>query len=90
VLLVRRGPDAVIKYFARYTKKIGLSDSRVTAYDGKDVTYAYRDRQDGNRVKPARLEGPKFCQRFLNQTLPPSPLFSETPSSVRRHALMFR
>ncbi|MBP6705634.1 MAG: transposase [Vicinamibacteria bacterium] len=64
------GPDAVIKYFARYTKKIGLSDSRVTAYDGKDVTYTYRDRQDGNRVKPARLEAPKFCQRFLTHVLP--------------------
>jgi hypothetical protein len=66
------GPAAVIKYFARYTKKIGLSDSRVTAYDGKEVTYAYRDRQDGNRVKPAKLKAAKFCQRFLNHVLPPS------------------
>jgi hypothetical protein len=65
------GPDAVIKYFARYTKRIGLSDSRVTAYDGKDVTYAYRDRQDGNRVKSAKLEGPTFCKRFLTHVLPP-------------------
>ncbi len=65
------GPDAVIKYFARYTKKIGLSDSRVISYDGKDVTYTYRDRQDGNRVKPAKLDGPTFCQRFLNHVLPP-------------------
>lgn len=65
------GPDAVIKYFARYTKRIGLSDSRVVAYDGKEVTYAYRDRQDGNRVKHAKLEGPKFCKKFLNHVLPP-------------------
>ena len=64
------GPDAVIKYFARYTKRIGLSDSRVIAYDGKNVTYAYRDRKDGNRVKPAKLEAPKFCQRFLTHVLP--------------------
>jgi hypothetical protein len=65
------GPDAVIKYFARYTKRIGLSDSRVIAYDGKDVSYTYRDRQDGNRVKSATLEGPKFCKLFLNHVLPP-------------------
>jgi hypothetical protein len=65
------GPDAVIKYFARYTKRIGLSDSRVTAYDGENVTYAYRDRQDGNRVKHALLAAPRFCQRFLNHVLPP-------------------
>ena len=65
------GPDAVIKYFARYTKRIGLSDSRLVAYDGNKVTYAYRDRQDGNRVKPDKLEAPTFCQRFLNHVLPP-------------------
>lgn len=65
------GPDAVIKYFARYTKRIGLSDSRVIEYDGNNVTYAYRDRQDGNRVKPAVLEAPTFCQRFLSHVLPP-------------------
>jgi hypothetical protein len=64
------GPDAVIKYFARYTKRIGLSDSRLTAYDGNGVTYAYRDRQDGNRVKAANLEAPTFCLRFLNHVLP--------------------
>jgi len=65
------GPDAVIKYFARYTKRIGLSDSRITDYDGKQVTYAYRDRQDGNRVKARSLEGPRFCLQFLNHILPP-------------------
>ena len=65
------GPDAVIKYFARYTKRIGLSDSRITDYDGKQVTYSYRDRQDGNRVKTTSLEGPRFCLQFLNHVLPP-------------------
>ncbi len=65
------GPDAVIKYFARYTKRIGLSDSRVVAYDGKTVTYRYRDRRDANRVKPRDVEAPKFCQRLLNHVLPP-------------------
>jgi len=65
------GPDAVIKYFARYTKRIGLSDSRVVAYDGKTVTYRYRDRRDGNRAKPKDLEAPKFCQRLLTHVLPP-------------------
>jgi len=64
------GPDAVIKYFARYTRRIAISDPRIVAYDGKTVTFNYRDRQDGNRVKPAKLEGPKFCQRFLNHVLP--------------------
>ena len=65
------GPEAVIKYFARYTRRIALSDARVAAYDGKSVTYRYRDRQDDNQVKTAKLDGPTFCQRFLNHVLPP-------------------
>lgn len=65
------GPDAVIKYFARYTRRIALSESRIAAYDGKTVTYTFRDRQDGNSVKTATLEAPTFCQRFLNHVLPP-------------------
>lgn len=65
------GPDAVLRYFARYTRRIALSDSRLVAYDGKTVTYTYRDRRDRNRVKKAGLEATKFCQRFLTHVLPP-------------------
>lgn len=65
------GPDAVIKYFARYTRRIAISDSRLVAYDGKTVTFKYRDRRDRNRVKPAPLEAAKFVQLFLSHVLPP-------------------
>lgn len=65
------GPDAVIKYFARYTRRIAVSDSRIVAYDGKTVTYTYRDRRDRNQVKKAEREAPKFCRYFLNHVLPP-------------------
>ena len=64
------GPDAVIKYFARYTRRIAISDSRLVAYDGKTVTFNYRDRRDRNRVKTATLEATKFVQRFLSHVLP--------------------
>jgi hypothetical protein len=65
------GPDAVIKYFARYTKRIALAESRIVAYDGRTVTFRFRDRQDGNRVKTRKLDAPTFCQRFMNHVLPP-------------------
>lgn len=65
------GPDTVIKYFARYTRRIAISDSRLVAYDGKTVTFNYRDRADRNRVKPKPLEAAAFCQSFLNHVLPP-------------------
>lgn len=65
------GPDAVIKYFARYTRRIAISDSRLVAYDGKTVVFDYRDRSDGNRVKQKPLDAAIFSQRFLNHVLPP-------------------
>ena len=66
------GPDAVIKYFARYTRRIGISDSRLVSYDGKTVTFTYRDRADRNRVKTKPLDAKTFSQRFLNHVLPPA------------------
>jgi hypothetical protein len=64
------GPEQVIKYFARYTRRIAISDRRLVSYDGNTVTFRYRDRKDGNRVKTAKLDGPRFCHRFLSHVLP--------------------
>jgi hypothetical protein len=64
------GPDQVIKYFARYTRRIALSDRRLLSYDGNTVVFRYRDRKDRNRVKTDTLEGPRFCRRFLSHVLP--------------------
>ena len=64
-------PASLRLFFLGKGRVHALSDSRVVAYDGKTVTYAYRDRSDGNRVKSAELEGPRFCLRFLNHVLPP-------------------
>ena len=64
------GPEQVVNYFARYTRKIAISDRRLVSYDGKTVVFRYRDRADGNRSKLAKLEAPTFCQRFLQHVLP--------------------
>ena len=64
------GPEQVVNYFARYTRKIAISDRRLVSYDGKTVVFRYRDRADGNRSKLAKIEAPTFCQRFLQHVLP--------------------
>jgi len=64
------GPQQVVNYFARYTRKIAISDQRLVRYDGQTVVFRYRDRADGNRSKLARLEAPNFCRRFLQHVLP--------------------
>jgi hypothetical protein len=64
------GPEQVIKYFARYTRRIAISDRRLVGYDGNTAVFRYRDRKDGNRVKTDKLDGPRFCRRFLSHVLP--------------------
>ena len=65
------GPEQVVNYFARYVRKIAISDHRLLSYDGHTVLFRYRDRADGNRTKTARVEAPAFCRRFLQHVLPP-------------------
>lgn len=65
------GPEQVVNYFARYVRKIAISDQRLVSYDGKTVAFRYRDRADGNRSKIARVDAPTFCRRFLQHVLPP-------------------
>lgn len=64
------GPEQVIKYFARYTRRIAISDRRLVRYDGKAVTFRFRDRSDQNRVKLMTLDAETFCRRFLSHVLP--------------------
>ena len=64
------GPEQVVRYFARYTRRIAISDRRLVRYDGRTVTFRFRDRSDQNRVKLMTLDAETFCRRFLSHVLP--------------------
>jgi len=64
------GPEQVVSYFARYVRKIAISDQRLVGYDGQTVSFRYRDRRDHDRVKTTQLEAPTFCRSFLQHVLP--------------------
>ncbi len=64
------GPQQVVRYFARYTHRIAISNRRIVSYDGHEVVFRWRDRADGNRHKTATLDGETFSRRFLQHTLP--------------------
>ena len=64
------GPEQVVRYFARYTSRIAISDRRLVRYDGKTVTFRFRGRSDQNRVKLMTLDAETFCRRFLSHVLP--------------------
>ncbi|MFT7622987.1 MAG: hypothetical protein ACI9WU_002162 [Myxococcota bacterium] len=58
------GADHVYRYLSRYTHRVGLSDGRLTDYDGNDVTFRTR----GERT--VTLRSPEFIRRFLLHVLP--------------------
>lgn len=64
------GPRQVVDYFARYTRRIAISNSRIVSYDGHTVVFRWRNRKHDNRQEHARLDGPTFSRRFLQHVLP--------------------
>lgn len=65
------GPTQVINYFARYTRRIALSNRRILDYDGHSVTFSYRDREHGNIKRKRTVPADRFCELFLQHVLPP-------------------
>lgn len=65
------GPEQVIAYFARYVRRIAISNSRIVDYDGSSVTFLWRDRRDKNKVKPRTIPADVFARKFVNHILPP-------------------
>jgi len=61
--------ETVVRYLSRYTHKIAISDSRIKAIQGSQVTFAYKDSRD-NKRKIMSLDGIEFIRRFLLHVLP--------------------
>jgi hypothetical protein len=66
------GPDQVLAYLARYTHRIAISNSRITAFDGARVKFRVKDyRKSGPaRYGQMTLSAPEFMRRFLSHVLP--------------------
>ncbi len=64
------GPAHVLAYLANYTHRIAISNSRIVSFDGKQVTFRYRDYANGNAQKTMRLSADEFLRRFLLHVVP--------------------
>jgi hypothetical protein len=64
------GPDQVLKYLARYTHRVALSNSRLLSLEGDQVTFTARDDAAGDRRRVLRLTGPEFLRRLVQHVLP--------------------
>ena len=67
------GPEQVIAYLARYTHRVGITNSRIKNLDeaGNRVTFQYRDYADHSRHKEMTLTLDEFVRRFRLHILPP-------------------
>jgi hypothetical protein len=64
------GPEQVLKYLARYTHRVAISNRRLLSMEHGRVTFGYKDYADGNKSKVMTLEATEFIRRFLLHILP--------------------
>ncbi len=66
------GPEAVLAYLSRYTHRVAISNSRLTAFDGDRVTFKWKDyrAKTAVRYKVMTLDADEFIRRFLIHVLP--------------------
>jgi hypothetical protein len=64
------GPEKVLDYLGRYTHRVAIAHHRILRVAEGTVSFAFRDRADGNRKKLCTLPAPEFIRRFLLHVLP--------------------
>jgi len=64
------GPETVLKYLARYTHRVAISNSRILALENGNVTFSFKDYRDHSRRKIMTLPAVHFLRRFLLHVLP--------------------
>jgi hypothetical protein len=64
------GPEQVLKYLARYTHRVAISNSRILSIADGKTAFLWKDYADGGKVKPMTLDAVEFIRRFLLHILP--------------------
>ena len=64
------GPEQVLKYLARYTHRVAISNRRLVALKDGRVRFRYKDYARGGRRRTMTLEASEFLRRFLQHVLP--------------------
>jgi hypothetical protein len=64
------GPDEVLKYVARYTHRIAITNNRLLDISDGKVQFRWKDYHDGGRHKTMTLSADEFIRRFLLHVLP--------------------
>jgi hypothetical protein len=65
-----REPACVLKYLARYTHRVAISNHRLISYRDGKVTFRYKDYAREGTQRTMTLESSEFIRRFLMHVLP--------------------
>jgi hypothetical protein len=66
------GPQQVLKYLARYTHRVAISNQRLLRFENGQVTFSWKDYARGNKQSTMTLAATEFIRRFLLHVLPTS------------------
>jgi Putative transposase/Transposase zinc-binding domain len=64
------GPAQVLKYLARYTHRVAISNQRLVKVEAGQVFFRWKDYAQGNQQKVMALEAVEFIRRFLQHVVP--------------------
>lgn len=64
------GPEQVLKYLARYTHRVAISNDRLISMEGDQVTFRWKDYASHSRLRTMTLSASEFIRRFLLHVLP--------------------
>ena len=66
------GPAEVLRYLARYTHRVAISNRRLISLDNRGITFTWKDYriEDLERYKQMTLDPHEFIRRFLMHVLP--------------------
>ena len=64
------GPEQVLKYVARYTHRVAISNNRLLDINDGKVQFRWKDYRNGSRHKTMTLGADEFIRRFLLHVLP--------------------
>ena len=63
-------PAWVLRYLGRYTHRVAISNHRLLAFDGENVTFRWKDYAHGNKQRKMTVEAVEFLRRFTQHVLP--------------------
>jgi hypothetical protein len=64
------GPEQALKYLARYTYRVAISNERIESLDDGEVTFRYKAYAHGHRLRRMTLTAHEFLRRFMQHVLP--------------------